>query len=336
MRAPAFWWRKERSAAAFALMPAGWIMGAIGAHRMARAGERVDAPVVCVGNFVAGGAGKTPTAMACARFLQAAGFNPAFLSRGYGGSASRGNTPLQVDPATHGAALTGDEPLLLARSAPTFVAADRAKSARAAISRGADVLVMDDGLQNPSLRKDFRIAVVDGETGIGNGLCLPAGPLRAPFDQQLNHVDAVVVIGAGEAGERAAGRAQARGMDVYRAELQNDPAAAAALAGQRVIAFAGIGRPEKFFQSLEAAGAIIMEAFSFDDHQPLSQANLAQLRQSARTHQAGLVTTEKDFVRMAGAHETHGIETLPVKLAIAAETAFARTMLAAVRAAQDR
>lgn len=335
MRAPAFWWRKERSAIALALAPAGWIMGAISARRMQRAGIKVEVPVICVGNFVAGGAGKTPTALACARILQSAGMHPAFLSRGYGGSASRSDAPVQVDPARDIAALTGDEPLLLARQAPTFVAAERVKSARAAISRGANVLVMDDGLQNPALHKDFRIAVVDGETGIGNGSCLPAGPLRAPFPLQMECVDAVVLIGAGEAGERVAAAAQARGVSVFRAGLQNDPQSAAALAGRRVVAFAGIGRPEKFFQSLEAAGAIITEAFSFDDHQPLSQANLAQLRHSAREHRAILVTTEKDFVRLPAGQDTNGILTLAVNLTFVAEKTFAHTMLQAVRRASN-
>ena len=178
MIAPRFWARERPGLAARALAPLGALYGLATARRMARPGTRVDAPVICVGNYVVGGAGKTPTAIAVARLLQNAGERVAFLSRGYGGAPRA--APTRVDPHLHGALAVGDEPLLLARVAPCWVGADRVAAAREAIADGASVLVLDDGLQNPALVKDYAIAVIDGEAGFGNGLCFPAGPLRAP------------------------------------------------------------------------------------------------------------------------------------------------------------
>ena len=331
MRAPDFWWHSERTASAMALTPAGWLMGRIAARRMAQTGADAGVAVICVGNFVAGGAGKTPTALACAKLLQASGYRPAFLSRGYGGSAARSGPPLRVDPMRHDAALTGDEPLLLAQCAPTIVSADRRAGAAAAISAGADVIVMDDGLQNPALLKDFSIAVVDGETGVGNGLCIPAGPLRAPFEFQLGYVDALLRIGDGQAGERVAGRAQARGIATFHGDLRTPTGATHNFAGQRVVAFAGIGRPGKFFASLEAVGAQVVDAYSFDDHQMLNASDLADLRAKAHAQRARLATTEKDAARLRGTHDIADVLILPVELTIAAAPAFAALMLDAIK-----
>jgi tetraacyldisaccharide 4'-kinase len=296
---------------------------------MVRSGSRADVPVICVGNYVAGGAGKTPTAIACAYLLRQKGWRPAFLSRGYGGSASRG-APLRVDALKHDSRLAGDEALLLAQHAPTVVAADRIKAARVAQAAGCDVIVMDDGLQNPSLSKDFRVAVADAETGIGNGACIPAGPLRAPLEAQLALTDALILIGQGEAGDRLAGRALARGIAVFRAHLRPDDFAASKISLQRVVAFAGIGRPEKFFATLEAAGANVVDAYSFDDHQMLTEANLRSLRETARKANALLVTTEKDIARLRGLTDISGIETLPVTLRFEDERAFVDLMLSKI------
>ncbi len=249
MRAPTFWGFSRPNLAALALSPLGALYGAAAARRMGQAGTRLPAPVICVGNFTVGGAGKTPTALAIARILILRGERVAFLSRGYGGERRAG--PLRVDPALHSARAVGDEPLLLAATAPCYVCADRVAAGRLAIADGATVLVMDDGLQNPSLEKDFRIGVVDGETGFGNGLCFPAGPLRAPLKTQLSHVDAFVVVG-GE-GPRGLGREKPR----FLAHLRPDAIAAAPLVGRSVLAFAGIARPEKFFATLERLGARI-------------------------------------------------------------------------------
>ena len=295
-RAPAFWQAPTPTFFARALSPVAAIWGAVAARRMDRDGADVGVPVICIGNFTAGGAGKTPTAIAIAHLLIEAGRRPFFLTRGYGGR-------LGVDAVGHGAERdtatdVGDEPLLLARHAPVIVARDRVAGARAAVAAGADVIVMDDGLQNPALRKSFSLAVVDGSAGIGNGLCLPAGPLRAPMQAQWPRVSAVLVIGPGAAGERFAREAEARKVPVLRGELVPDPAAAARLAGAHVVAFAGIGRPEKFYASLRALGADVIETRDFPDHYPFTTADLSGLTALARARDAVLVTTEKDAARM--------------------------------------
>ena len=197
MRAPGFWAIRKPTALARLLQPVGALYGAATARRMAEAGEHAGAPAICVGNFVAGGAGKTPAAIALAQMLIADRKRVAFLSRGYGGA--KRVEPVEVDPNVHDAAAVGDEPLLLARVAPCWVGPDRVQSARRAVEAGAEALILDDGLQNPALAKDLAFAVIDGETGFGNGLCVPAGPLRAPLAAQAPHVRALIVIGGDEA-----------------------------------------------------------------------------------------------------------------------------------------
>ncbi len=333
MRPPAFWWLPQPDAMALALSPIGYLWGAYSNRRLKQTGTRAGLPVICVGNFVAGGAGKTPAAMALAKILQSHGKRPAFLTRGYGGSASRAGKPLRVDLSAHDARITGDEALLLARIAPVIVTANRVAGAHAAEMTGGDIIIMDDGLQNPSLTKDFSIAIADGETGTGNGKCIPAGPLRAPLDSQLGIIDALIVVGAGEAGDRLAGRAKARGVAIFRAHLRPAPEAADRLHGQRVVAFAGIGRPEKFFATLESVGANVVDAYSFDDHQMIDAANMQALRASARKHMAQLVTTEKDLARLTSVHDVSKINVLPVTLAIEDEPRFTALMMLKVSAA---
>jgi tetraacyldisaccharide 4'-kinase len=295
MRDPAFWWEKPATAA-HVLAPAAAIYGAVAARRMMRQGRKAQVPVVCVGNFTLGGAGKTPTAIAVAKSLMAAGRRPFFLTRGYGGKLVG---PVRVDGQR--ADLVGDEPLLLARIAPTIVARDRPAGAAAAADAGADVIVMDDGLQNPSLTKDFAIAVVDGRRGIGNGRVFPAGPLRAPFATQLGCIDAVIVVGeTNAAADTAMTAAAARGLPVLRAELRPDRAAAAALAGRPVLAFAGIADPDKFFATLEACGIPAGVRARFPDHHRYTAAELAAILARAEREQLTPVTTEKDMVRMRG------------------------------------
>ncbi len=295
MRDPAFWWEKPATAAHL-LAPAAAIYGAVASRRMTHQGRKAPVPVVCVGNFTLGGAGKTPTAIAVAKSLAAAGRRPFFLTRGYGGKLAG---PVRVDGQR--ADLVGDEPLLLARIAPTIVARDRPAGAAAAADAGADVIVMDDGLQNPSLRKDFAVAVVDGRRGIGNGRVFPAGPLRAPVDTQLDCVDAVIVVGgASPAAEAAMKAAAALGLPVLRAELQPDREAALALAGRPVLAFAGIADPDKFFATLESCGIPAAVRARFPDHHRYTSAELAAILARAEREQLTPVTTEKDMVRMSG------------------------------------
>ncbi|WP_018263112.1 tetraacyldisaccharide 4'-kinase [Methylobacterium sp. WSM2598] len=325
MRAPDFWWRDPPSLPARLLAPVGALYGAAAARRMARPGAPAPCPVVCVGNVTLGGAGKTPTALALAALLRELGARPAFLSRGYGGSLPG---PLRVDPAAHGAAEVGDEPLLLARAAPTIVARDRPTGAAACAAAGADVIVMDDGLQNPSLRKDWSLAVFDAGVGIGNGLPFPAGPLRAPLGAQWPLVSAVLVIGDAAQGRPLLAAAAARGLPALRGRLAPDAAAAAALRGRPVLAFAGIGRPDKFFESLRAVGAELRGTRAFPDHHAYRAGEIAALEREATRRGLTLVTTEKDRVRLPAAM---AVAVLPVRLALAPDdAALLRARLAAL------
>ncbi len=273
-------------------------------------GERAGAPTICVGNFVAGGAGKTPAALALARMLIGDGRRVAFLSRGYGG-AERAE-PLLVDAAAHTAAMVGDEPLLLAKVAQCWVGADRIRSARSAVEAGANALILDDGLQNPGLVKDLSFAVVDGESGFGNGLCVPAGPLRAPVSAQLPFVQALIVLGGDDA---AASRiaALAPGKPLLRASLEPDALAAAPLIGREVVAFAGIARPEKFYATLRRIGAQLVATHDFADHHPYTPREVEALIEEAGRRGALLATTEKDLARLT-ARQARAVVTLPVTL----------------------
>ncbi|OAS22457.1 tetraacyldisaccharide 4'-kinase [Methylobacterium platani] len=307
-RAPGFWWHEAPTPAARLLAPLGAVYGALAARRMAKAGARAPCPVVCIGNFTLGGAGKTPTALAVAALLRDLGRQPAFLSRGYGGRLAG---PVRVDPARHGAGDVGDEPLLLARSGAAIVARDRAAGALACVEAGADVVVMDDGLQNPGLAKDLALAVIDGAVGLGNGRVFPAGPLRAPEAAQWPHVHAVLAIGDGAPGDRVLAAARARGVPALRGRLVPDPAAADALRGRPVLAFAGIGRPDKFFATLRDLGADPRETRAFPDHHAFTAAEAGHLAAEAARRGLLLVTTEKDRVRLPAAMP---VATLPVVL----------------------
>jgi tetraacyldisaccharide 4'-kinase len=282
------------------LAPLSLPYAAIAGWRMSRPGVRLPVPVLCVGNFVVGGAGKTPAAIALAKRLTGSGENIFFLSRGYRSAADRGR-PLRVDPLQHGAAEVGDEALLLARAAPTIVCADRVAAGRLAIQQGASLLLLDDGLQNPALEKDLRLAVVDAGTGVGNGFCLPAGPLRGLLSAQIDFVTAVVIVGVGGPGAEPAELARTAGKPVLKAELVAEAKAAAKLKGQRVFAFAGIARPEKFYTTLVSLGAEVVGSVSFADHHFYRQSEIVRLQGAAQRQNALLVTTEKDLARLAGA-----------------------------------
>lgn len=311
MRAPGFWWRMPPSFTALLLAPFGWIYGGIARRRMEKPGQRASIPVICIGNLVAGGAGKTPAAIEVARLLIIAGKNPVFLTRGYGG---REQGPLAVDPAHHAAAIVGDEPLLLARTAPCVVAKDRVAGARLAATLG-DVIVMDDGFQNPSLGKNLSFLVVDSDAGIGNGLCIPAGPLRAPLEPQLRRADAVILVGDGESANWLKVRKRP---SVLHARLVPDTKAAGDLKGKRVLAFAGIARPQKFAGTLKGLGADVVRLAGFPDHHIFTANEARDLIEEARRGKLLLVTTEKDRARLAGAALKELREaaiTVPVRMA---------------------
>ena len=312
MREPRFWWR-ETGTAATLLAPLGAAYGAVAAWRMGWAGRRANIPVLCVGNLTLGGAGKTPTAITVGRLLTQAGLHPFFLSRGYGGQLAG---PVLVNPAVHGAADVGDEPLLLARVAPTMVARDRLAGALAAQAAGANVIVMDDGFQNPSLVKHCAILVVDSHRGIGNGHVFPAGPLRAPLDAQLARADAMVVIGDGRAAAGLIASATGRHIPVFPANLEPNADDIAAIGRRPVLGFAGIGDPDKFFATLAGAGIDVRVKRPFPDHHVYTAADAASLL--AQVAQSGLlpVTTEKDMARLAGRPETAELAAAARALAV--------------------
>lgn len=284
---PPAWWARDGVLPRL-LAPAAAVVAAATARRVARPGWRAPVPVVCCGNVAVGGAGKTTVALDLARRLRARGVAVHVLSRGYGGG-NRG--VLRVDPAVHGADLVGDEPLLLAAVAPTWVCADRAAAARAAVAAGAGALLMDDGLQNPGLVKDLPLLVVDGAVGFGNGRVMPAGPLREPAATGAARCRAAVLIGADRAGALDALPA---GMPVLRAAL----AAEGDVAGRRVLAFAGIARPAKFRETLAAAGADVAGCEAFPDHHPYAAAEVERVLARAATLGAEPVTTPKDAARL--------------------------------------
>ncbi|MCK0206988.1 tetraacyldisaccharide 4'-kinase [Starkeya koreensis] len=322
MRAPAFWWRTERSAAARLLSPLGALVGGATLARMRRPGAEVGLPVVCIGNPTVGGAGKTPTVIEVARRLGLRGLRPAVLSRGYGG---RLIGPVRVDPLLHSAEDVGDEPLLHARAVPTFVARDRLAGAQAAAQAGADILIMDDGFQSPTLAKALSILVVDAGVGVGNGLCLPAGPLRAPLAPQLEQAQALLVIGEGAGGERVARDGYAAGTVVLRGRLAPEAQAVARLFGKRVLAYAGIGRPAKFFETLRGLGVLTTLTRAFPDHHVYTAAEVEELRALAEEKDLVLVTTEKDAMRLAGSdigqHLLDVSDVLPVRMALEPQSA---------------
>ncbi len=324
MREPAFWWR-EAGLAAGLLAPAAACYGAIAARRMAKAGARAGVPVLCVGNFTLGGAGKTPTALWLAKMLKDAGERPFCLSRGYGGSIA-------------GPKLVDATPIAPRKSATRRCCwrAWRRRSSRTTAwpgprphaRRGASVVVMDDGLQNPSLAKDFTLAVVDGRRGIGNGRVFPAGPLRAPLAAQLARTDALLVIGDGNPGIKT-------DLPVFHGRLVPDAAAVTALKTRKVLAFAGIGDPDKFFATVQAAGIAIAQHTPFPDHHRFTAEEAAGLIMQAEHGGLALLTTEKDRARMTGdpvlaalAAKAH---VLPVTLVVDEEEKLRTLVLAKLR-----
>jgi tetraacyldisaccharide 4'-kinase len=263
---------------------------------------------VCVGNLVIGGAGKTPVALALAAHFAARGIVVHIVTRGYGGHLKG---PVRVDLAMHNAAAVGDEALLLAAAAPCWIARDRPAAMRAAVAAGANLLLLDDGLQNPTFCKDLSLAVVDGGYGFGNGRVIPSGPLRESLTQGLSRADVVVLLGA-DANADCMAHLAASGIPVLRAGLT--PTAGDRLAGLRLLAFAGIGRPEKFFATLRSLGAQLVGARAFPDHHRFTGSELDRLRRDAERAKARLVTTAKDIVRLSPANR-RGIEVLDVEIA---------------------
>ncbi|MBK1667554.1 tetraacyldisaccharide 4'-kinase [Rhodovibrio sodomensis] len=307
MREPSFWYHD--GAAARLLSPLSALYDALGRRRAAGLTPfSCGVPVICLGNATSGGTGKTPVVIDLARRLQMRGVLVHLLSRGYKG---RETGPHPVNPMADDAARVGDEPLLLARAAPTWVARDRAAGARAAVAAGAQAILMDDGLQNPALKRDLNVLVVDGARGFGNRRVIPAGPLRARLDRTLEQVHAAVVIGPDRAG--VADRLPA-GLALARAEVAVDPVTRTRLSGVRVFAFCGIGRPDKFYATLRDIGAEVAATRSFADHHRYRPSELTGVLELARRGGLTPVTTEKDAARLPAWAQAR-VEVVPIGLA---------------------
>lgn len=290
MRAPDFWGR-EGGVWPMLLSPIAAIYAGATARRMARPGWQAPVPVLCCGAATAGGAGKTTLALDLGRRLAARGLSPHFLLRGYGGSMKG---PVRVSPGEHSSEAVGDEALLLAALAPTWVSADRAAGARLAVEAGAGTIIMDDGLQNPTLEKTLSLLTIDGNFGFGNRRVIPAGPLRESVADAAARSVAAVLIGPDDTGALAALPPH---LPVLRCDLTPGPEMEA-LSGENVFAFCGIANPRKFCNTLRLGGAVLSGSEAFADHYPYDAGDMRALLARAEALSAIPVTTRKDWVRI--------------------------------------
>lgn len=292
--APPFWWEEPDWRVA-ALSPLSAVYALVAGRRMRHAArEKVEAPVLCIGNFTVGGTGKTPVAIALATQAKRMRLNPGFLSRGHGGSFAQ---PHVVDPYHDAAKHVGDEPLLLAEHAPVAVTPNRAAGARLLIeAHGCDFLIMDDGFQSARIHIDYALVVVDARYGIGNGRVIPGGPLRARIVDQLVFTSGLLKMGEGAAADAVVRQAARAGRPIF--EARTEPSSKHGFAGKRFLAFAGIGHPAKFFDTVREAGGEVALSRPFPDHHFYAEDELAELMATARAEGLGLITTAKDAARL--------------------------------------
>lgn len=297
LNAPAFWWPRKLATRSKFLMPIGMIYGFVTGLRMKRApDQKASLPVICIGNLVIGGAGKTPTTISISYLLQTKGYRCGFLLRGYGGS-NEGATRVTSQHSVHE---VGDEALLYAEIGPTVVSADRGAGASLLSATDIDIILMDDGFQNPALHKACSLIVVDGLSGWGNGLCFPAGPLRASLNAQLPFANAVIALGQGEYSESLEMLNDQHEFQLLQAEINVPPSQPTANTNG-YLAYSGIGRPQKFFTSLEQNGFGLKGQMSFPDHHVFSETDAKKILQKAQDLDAVPITTQKDHVRLASA-----------------------------------
>lgn len=326
MQAPEFWYPRKPGHPDRAgdrlwpwlLSPLALLYALAGRLRQIFATPRaVSVPVICVGNLVAGGTGKTPAVIAIAKQVLAEGKAVHILTRGYGG---RVRGPLAVDPVAHKSSDVGDEALLLAEAAPTWVARDRYAAARAAVQAGAELLILDDGLQNPHLTKDFSVVLIDGKRGLGNGRVIPSGPLREPRKVGLRRADALLLVDEQDGcGAEAAGISALPTFAVFRRPVL----AAGQFEARRVLAFCGLGHPGQFFDMLRGLNAELVSSRAFPDHHPFTAADCEGLQTDAVACDAQLVTTAKDFVRLPEAFRSE-VLVVPLEMQFADMSGFMR------------
>lgn len=332
MHAPDFW-QTDLGPWPRLLAPLGCLYRAIGRIRHGLCHpQKAGIPVICIGNLTAGGAGKTPIAIALGTLLSARGIKVHFLSRGYGGKVKG---PLRVNPATDSAEDVGDEPLLLVRTAPTWISRDRARGAEAAAKEGAECLILDDGHQDPRLEKDLSLIVIDGETGFGNGRVIPAGPLRETVDDGLARAQGVIIMGKDRLNLGTRIRQSRPDLPILSATLQPE-AETDAYRGKKLLGFAGIGRPEKFRKTLLALGAELEAFHPYPDHHAYTAKEINTLIKRARDARASIVTTAKDHVRL-DREQREKIGVVEVKAVFADEQAVEKLLapLTASWAAQE-
>lgn len=295
--APPFWWEKS-GWQAWALSPFSFVYGKVAGKRMRTAKRAsVPVPVICIGNFTVGGAGKTPTAIAIARAALDMGLKPGFLSRGYGGTL---DVTTRVEADHHRSLDVGDEPLLLAREAITVISRKRVEGARRLVDEGVDLIIMDDGFQSARLTLDYALVVIDTQRGIGNGHLVPGGPVRAPLDEQMRQLTAILKVGDGKAAEAIVRTAARAGKQVFVSSIQPRPQPN--FSGTQVLAYAGIADPDKFYRTVEDLGGEIVAKRSFPDHHHFSEEDIRDLMAEADRLGVALVTTAKDAVRLQGHH----------------------------------